>query len=186
MSLNHKRRIFRSSLRPGRVLSALVPGRGLGLILLGGVMLVPATLWVFGLGSDAPVRPPRPERMVADAARVAVVDGNTLRVAGRVVRLDGVIPPARGETCLAQDGRAFDCGVAAANALAALLRFGPVDCTLFGTDEGGRPVATCSAGGKQLNRAVVAAGWARAEDHTFRAVEQRARAEQRGLWYTAQ
>jgi endonuclease YncB( thermonuclease family) len=120
--------------------------------------------------------------MVTDIDRVAVVDGNTLRLADRVIRLDGVIPPARGQTCLARDGVAFDCGVAAANALAAMLRNGPVDCTLSGADRNGRPVATCSAGGQQLNRAVVAAGWARAADETLLAAEQRARAEQLGLW----
>lgn len=177
VSLNHKRRIFRSSFSPAGILGPL----------LGVAVLVPVGFWAFDLVSFpvAPghvTAPPVEQRMVADTDRVAVVDGNTLRLADQVVRLDGVIPPARGETCHGGNGAAFDCGVAAANALASLLRHGPVDCTLLGRDEAGRPVAICSAGGEQLNRAVVAAGWARAGDHTLRAEEQRARAEHRGLW----
>ncbi len=178
MSLNHKRRIFRSSVSPRGVLAPV----------LAVALVVPAGLWAFDLASSAagPRAAAMPqERMVADADRVAVVDGNTLRLADRVVRLDGIIPPARGETCHGGNGAAFDCGVAAANALASLLRQGPVDCTLLGRDAAGRPVATCSAGGEQLNRAVVPAGWARAGDQALRAEEQRARAEHRGLWAMA-
>ena len=177
VSLNHKRRIFRSSFSPVAILAPV----------LGAALLIPAALWVFELASfpagpsDA-AAPPVEQRMVADTDRVAVVDGNTLRLADQVVLLDGIIPPARGETCHGLNGAAFDCGVAAANALASLLRHGPVDCTLLGRDEAGRAVAICSAGGEQLNRAVVAAGWARAGDDTLRAEEQRARAEHRGLW----
>ena len=180
VSLNHKRRIFRSSFSP---LGMLAP-------VLGAALLIPAALWALDFVSLPTVvavasPPPANARMVADPDRVAVVDGNTLRLANQVVRLDGVIPPARGETCRSGNGASFDCGVAAANALASLLRQGPVDCTLLGRDEAGRPVATCSAGREQLNRAVVAAGWARAGDQTLRAEEQRARAEHRGLWAMA-
>ena len=180
VSLNHKRRIFRSSFSP---LGMLAPA-------LGAALLIPAALWALDFVSLPTVvavasPPPANARMVADPDRVAVVDGNTLRLANQVVRLDGVIPPARGETCRNGNGASFDCGVAAANALASLLRQGPVDCTLLGQDEAGRPVATCSAGREQLNRAVVAAGWARAGDQTLRAEEQRARAEHRGLWAMA-
>ncbi len=190
MSLNHKRRIFRPSFSVQRLLG----GRTLRVLptlaVTVGATLLFVGAWAITDAIDTPAPPALTqaapaERMVADAARVAVVDGNTLRLEDRVVRLDGVIPPARGETCLGRDGTAFDCGVAAANALAGLLRDSPVDCTLLGSDHGGRRTAICSAGGEQLNRAVVAAGWARAGDQTLRAVEQRARAEQRGLWTMA-
>lgn len=184
MSLNNRRRIFRSSFPIPRTLSALVPKLRVTAILCL-VFAGAATVWTLLAYPDA-ARPTQPgERMVADVARVAVVDGNTLRVEDRVVRLDGVVPPERGETCQGRDGMSFDCGVAAANALAAMLRQGTVDCTLVGTDRNGRARATCSAGGAQLNHAVVAQGWARASDDSLATAEQTARAQQRGLWAMA-
>ena len=56
-----------------------------------------------------------------------------------------------------------DCGAAATNALAALVREAPVACRITGEDGLGRPYGICQASGTELNRAVVAAGWARAD-----------------------
>jgi len=75
----------------------------------------------------------------------------------RVVRLLGVEPPVRGTTCQASDGKGFDCGAAATNVLAALVRETPVACRINGQDEFGRPFAVCEASGTELNRAVIAA-----------------------------
>ena len=60
---------------------------------------------------------------------------------------------------------AQDCGAAATNALAAMVREAPVTCRVTGVDGLGRPFAVCQASGTELNRAVVAAGWARADTH---------------------
>lgn len=198
MSLNRKRRIFRSSFASTRWLSGLAVALVLAIVLgLTGVTGTAVSdgerVWSWlaswmddhvGQAGHAGQAEPT-GRMVADASLVAVVDGTTLRLADRVVRLDGAIAPVRGQTCLSRDGAAFDCGVAAANALAAMLRQGQVDCTLLGADGDGRSRAVCSAGGEVLNQAVVAQGWARASDDALRPAERRARAEQRGQWAMA-
>ena len=98
-------------------------------------------------------------RLAAPAAQVAVVDGGTLRLGERVVRLIGVEPPPRGAACPAADGAATDCATAAANALAALVWALPVTCLTHGQDELGRFYATCEAGGTDLGLASVASGW---------------------------
>lgn len=123
---------------------------------------------------------PGPGRLTADPAQVAVVDAGTLRIDRRVVRLLGVDPPPRGERC----GSADDCGTAAANALADLVRQKSVSCALHGEDPLGRPLAVCDAAGTELNRAVVASGWARAESGAaeLQAIESTARADRLGLW----
>jgi len=185
VSLNNKRRIFRPSFSLGRTVLRLVASVRLVTLMAIGLAGSGGAGWMLWRPAEAPPAQPRVERMVADVARVAVVDGNTLRLADRVVRLDGVVSPERGETCQNRDGLSFDCGVAAANALAALLRQGTVDCTPVGTDRMGRARATCSAGGAQLNHAVVAQGWARAGDDTLASAEETARAQQRGLWALA-
>jgi endonuclease YncB( thermonuclease family) len=120
----------------------------------------------------------------AQPAQIAVVDAGTLRLQDHVVRLLGVDPPERGATCRSPDGAGFDCGAAATNALAALIREAPVACRLSGQDDFGRPYAVCEASGTELNRAVIAAGWARADrtQPSLRRDEESARTQGRGLW----
>ena len=118
---------------------------------------------------------------------VAVVDGETLRLADSVVRLRGVVAPARGRVCHRDDGTSFDCGAAAAQGLARLLRDRAVTCRVAGRDQAGFPQGTCVAGDADLNAAVISAGWARAEPGSpaLAAAEAEARAAGRGLWTAA-
>jgi endonuclease YncB( thermonuclease family) len=177
--LRRPRRIFRPAALP-------VPSRGmavtaaLGLAVAGLATVILMSTNLFGRA------PASSGSLDADAAQVAVVDGGTLRMKNRVVRLLGVAPPERGETCKARDGSGFDCGVAATNALAALVRETPVACQLRGQDPMGRPLAVCEASGTELNRALVAGGWARAdrEEPRLKSEEAAARTQRRGLWAT--
>jgi endonuclease YncB( thermonuclease family) len=120
----------------------------------------------------------------ADAPLVAVVDGQTLRLRENVVRLGGVVAPLRGQQCSAVDGSRFDCGAAASEALATLVRGHSVECRLDGRDEAGFPQGYCEAAGVSLNRSVVAAGWARADSRTPELAneEAAARARHLGIW----
>jgi endonuclease YncB( thermonuclease family) len=105
-------------------------------------------------------------------------------VQDHVVLLLGVAPPAHGATCRSDDGTGFDCGAAASNALASLLRETPAACRLSGHDELGRPYAIYKASGTELNRAAAAAGWARSDSAqpSLKREEDAARTERRGLW----
>jgi endonuclease YncB( thermonuclease family) len=122
--------------------------------------------------------------LVADAPQVAVVDGQTLRVREQVVRLQGVVAPMRGQECLGDAGARFDCGAAASQALAALVRDHAVVCRLDGRDDAGFPQGICEAGNVNINRAVVAGGWARTDDHASELGmdEAGARAMHLGIW----
>jgi endonuclease YncB( thermonuclease family) len=133
---------------------------------------------------EAATPSPPAEELNAQPAQVAVVDGATLRLRNRVVLLQGVVPPPRGTACEPHDGSGEDCGAAATNALAALVRVAPVTCRITGADGLGRPVAICHASGTELNRAVIAAGWARADGAQpgLKQAEDAARAERRGVW----
>ena len=123
-------------------------------------------------------------QMDADAPLVAVVDGQTLRLRETVIRLHGVVAPMRGQECRGKDGTRFDCGAAASEALAALVRGHAVTCRLDGRDDAGFPQGHCEAGGVSLNRAVVSAGWARADSHAgdLTAEEAAARSQRVGIW----
>jgi endonuclease YncB( thermonuclease family) len=140
---------------------------------------------LLALPSDLFGRVPQPSgNVTAEPSELAVVDGDTLRVQSTVVRLQGVEAPPRGRMCNRGDGTSFDCGAAAAAALADMVRGHRVICHLAGRDSAGYPEAQCLAGETDLNRRLVVDGWARAraDAPAFGAEEARARTEQRGLW----
>lgn len=151
--------------------------------MLAGMLAVLGTggLVMVGLSSDLLGHAsPGAERLSADPGKVAVIDGETLRIEGRVVRLGGVDAPTRGDLCRG----GADCGGAATTALAGLVRDRRVECRLTGRDRLGRPFATCDAGGTDLSRAIVASGWARAQSGApdLADLELRARRQGAGLW----
>ena len=186
MALHRRRRIFNGGLtsRTGGgemrrgVLAGLLGTTAVGALLL---MVLPADL--FGRA------PAQTGTVAAVATRVAVVDGQTLRVGDAVIRLQGVSAPPRGTACLRADNSRFDCGAAASEALARLLGGLSVTCRLYGRDSAGFAQGLCEAEGQEINRAIVAAGWARARSETpgfaaasFGDAEGQARAASRGLW----
>jgi endonuclease YncB( thermonuclease family) len=120
----------------------------------------------------------------ADAPQVAVVDGSTLRLRETVIRLYGLTSPTRNQTCQVAGTAAFSCGVEATRALSALVSGHSVTCRLAGRDGSGFPEGRCDAGGTDVNRALIAAGWALARgDASDLAVdESEARSLHRGLW----
>jgi len=144
-------------------------------------MLVAATALVIG-PSDAPARTPASSQLSAGADRLAVLDGDTLRIGDQVVRLQGIAAPARGTACRGDGPADTDCGAAAANALASLVHGRPVECTIRDRDSHGRPVGDCLTAGTRLSEALVTHGWAYAEAAALRDAETSARAAGRGMW----
>lgn len=185
MPIDRKRRIFRPApLAPARHLPRLRPTLAAGsaaVLLAAGLVLALRPTAPYGRVSATGIT------VSAPAAGVAVIDGETLRLADSVVRLRGVVAPARGRQCQRADGHGFDCGAAAAQGLAGLVGNRAVTCRVTGSDAAGFPQGRCSAAGTDLNRAVVAGGWARAEPDMpgLAEAEAAARAANRGLWGAA-
>jgi endonuclease YncB( thermonuclease family) len=182
LPLERPRRIFRGN-------RYAVPGLRAGVLLHRGLLAglacvgIGSVVLLFGLPTHLFGRAPASAGAVtADPQQVAVVDGGTLRLHDIVVRLHGVAVPARGRTCADGQGAGYDCGAAASAALAELVRDRRVACKLNGNDGTGLAQGVCEAGGTELNRALVAAGWARANTPGLGAVEATARAGRLGLW----
>lgn len=127
---------------------------------------------------------PRQQDWSALAAEVRVVDGDTLRLGDRTLRLARIDAPERGQSCADAAGRWFDCGAAAAEALSRLVNGRSVVCLVSGRDRFGRGLGVCTAGGVDLNAGLVEAGWALAfgDDGAMLALEAEARRAARGLW----
>jgi endonuclease YncB( thermonuclease family) len=116
-----------------------------------------------------------------------IIDGATLELAGRRVRLHGIRAPALDQSCLRM-GHPYPCGQVARATLWDLVGGREVVCTpVGGGDEaaGAAVPATCTVAGMSLNEGMVAAGWAladRAVADSYAALEKAAREAGRGLW----
>jgi len=117
--------------------------------------------------------------------RVAVVDGDTIDVAGVRVRLHGIDAPERDQICSDAAGLEWECGVWALEQVAA--RFGgeQADCRMVETDRYGRMVARCDVAGQDIGEALVAAGIAtayRAYSWDYDLTEKAAQIAGLGIW----
>lgn len=116
-----------------------------------------------------------------------VVDGDTLHVAGQRIRLRQIDAPEQGQLCRGGPPGLVNCGQAATLHMAALVRGAPVRCVGAGRDHYGRILATCWANGRDVGRALVDAGYARAYvryGYSYLPAELAARMAGRGLWQT--
>ncbi len=118
------------------------------------------------------------------AARVKVIDGDSLRLDGAEIRLEGIDAPEYHQYCHTAEGRKYHCGDAAYQALKALAGE-DTSCRTLEIDRYRRGVAVCYSGGVEINRQMVRSGWAVAytrytEDYVED--EREARAAKRGIW----
>ena len=118
------------------------------------------------------------------SGRASVTDGDSLRLAGRQVRLHGIDAPESRQTCVA-NGKRWRCGAAATRALSRRIAGRSVTCQQKDRDRYGRVVAVCGVGGRDINRWMVRQGWAlayRRYSRVYVGEEKAARAARRGLW----
>lgn len=111
-------------------------------------------------------------------------DGDSLMVGDLEVRLFGIDAPELGQTCQ-RDGQNWACGAAAKDLLNSLIRGKSVFCSKTGTDQYQRVLALCVAGTTDLNRTMVASGYAvafRRYSSDYVSAEDSARVNKRGLW----
>lgn len=148
-------------------------GRGVDLVValgLLGLLAIAGAVLQYRLG---------PARLLTGAAHA--IDGDSLRLLGEELRLEGIDAPEYRQSCRDAAGRPVDCGRAARQALQGLLAGGLVTCEIDKADRYGRGLARCRKGETDINAAMVLAGQA-VSYGGYRAEEERARAAGRGLW----
>ena len=112
--------------------------------------------------------------------RVTVNDGDSLTLGTERIRLRGIDAPEFGQTCR-RNGAGYPCGRRARESLSVLVGGGTVSCSGWQRDKYDRLLAACTAGGRELNRSQVEAGWAIAYGG-YEAEEDAARRKGAGLW----
>lgn len=165
-----------------------------GLAILGLVAIVTAGSALYhygspislaGLSSPAPVTTGAlPEN---DASRIegraVAVSGDTLRIAGKNVLLDGIEAPEPSQSCQRASG-SWKCGTAAKDQLATLVRGRRITCDILG-EESSAKRARCYAGGEDIAEQLVRSGNVFADGGfwgSYAGVEGQAQERKLGLW----
>ena len=141
------------------------------------IALMPET----SVDTDYPVLPEGGE-IVGPAE---VIDGDTIAISGLKIRLHGIDAPERDQSCFAEDGTAYPCGISAHRALEELIASHELQCKGDTTDRYGRLLAICYKGTEDINAEMVRSGWAvayRRYSEEYAAAEQGAKDGHHGLW----
>jgi len=115
----------------------------------------------------------------------SVIDGDTIEIHGTRIRLHGIDAPESRQECARPDGTSWRCGQQAALALSDRIGRSTVDCKPHSRDRYGRTIAICFKGTEDLNRWMVASGWAvayRKYALDYVVDEEQARLAKVGLW----
>ena len=138
-------------------------------------------LWILlALALSIPAAPGAAE--IIGPARV--IDGQTLEIDDREIRLYGVDAPDSRQTC-EWDSETVRCGALARDAMLGLIADAEVQCDFVAKDGDRRLVAVCQAHGRDIGGSMVVAGWAlayRQQSEKYVAMEDQAREAKRGLW----
>lgn len=116
--------------------------------------------------------------------RASVIDGDTIDIHGKRIRLTGYDTPEDGQLCH-RDGRPWRCGQTAALALDSLIGRATVHCEVSGTDKYRRTLASCSVRGADIGDWMVREGHGvRFMDRQGRYIEAENSAKRsgRGMW----
>lgn len=145
------------------------------------ILLVAAWAWI-------ELRKEPPERTItaADGSAVHIIDGDSLRIDGREIRIAGIDAPEYRQSCGDGKGGSWDCGKAARDELVRLAGTGGLACDTRHADRYGRLLATCRSKAGDIGKAMALAGLAiGAGDKRFTEPSAEIAAAQkakRGIW----
>jgi endonuclease YncB( thermonuclease family) len=127
-------------------------------------------------------RPPE-NGILAGLARV--IDGDTIEIDGRHIRLEGIDAPEAAQSCGRRAGGTWQCGIAASEALAELIARRRVTCEGRGYDKYGRTLGVCFVDDVDINARMVREGFAWAfvkYSRSYVQEEAEARTARVGIW----
>ncbi|GJD81187.1 hypothetical protein GCM10007886_30090 [Methylobacterium gregans] len=147
---------------------------------LAGTALLGAALFGAALSASPPAR--AGEFLSGSAT---VLDGGSLMIADRRVRLQALSAPDRDQTCWDAHERTYQCGRVAAQALAERIGDASVTCEPRAAAVDGIATALCRVGDEDLGAWMVGRGYAmaaRQDPHPYAEAGARAWGRRLGLW----
>ncbi len=115
-------------------------------------------------------------------------DGDQVVIGSARIRLRGIDAPSVDQLCLNNAGERWTCGVAARDELIHHTDKKSWTCHVERTDRRGRNVAKCEVDGEDIQKWLVASGWALVYvriSHDYEADEKAAREAKAGMWQGA-
>ncbi len=121
-----------------------------------------------------------------DITVTGISDGDSIRAERLKLRLHGIDAPERRQKCTDAAGKTYACGKQAKNWLQKQIKTGDrLSCDLLEIDRYRRLIVRCFKDGRDVNEAMVRAGWAVAYTRysdDYLTAEAAAKTEQIGLW----
>lgn len=117
--------------------------------------------------------------------QVYVVDGDSLKLGNKNIRLAYIDAPEYYQTCKNADGKEYDCGIKARENLINLVKLGALDCKIIGKDIYKRDMSECFVGNVNVNLEMVKSGWAvvyRSQNETYLKAQEYAKSAKLGIW----
>jgi endonuclease YncB( thermonuclease family) len=114
-----------------------------------------------------------------------VIDGDTVAIGMRHIRLEGIDAPETDQVCLNINGERWNCGIASRDQLSSHINGRTISCAARGQDRYSRTLASCSVNGENLNAWMVHEGWALAYlqySREYVGDEGTAREQRKGMW----
>ncbi len=139
---------------------------------------------LLALPSAVSSRTPDPET-AAVSGRAKVLDGDTIEISGTRIRLEGIDAPETSQTCGRKGAGLWRCGAEATAHLKRLTGGRQVTCESAGVDRYGRMLGWCKVDGVDINREMVASGFAWAfvrYSNRYVSAEREARDAEAGVW----
>jgi endonuclease YncB( thermonuclease family) len=127
-----------------------------------------------------------PSRASGVSGYAMVIDGDTIDIQGRRIRLEGIDAPEGRQTCN-REGAPEACGQIATNALAEIIGGAVIECWSKGEDQYDRMLGVCYRGDLDISGEMVRRGNAVAyKRYAWRNIphELLARSKRRGIWAT--
>jgi len=110
-----------------------------------------------------------------------IIDGDSLVLDGREIRLYGVDAPEYHQSCTLNNGAQYPCGRQSRDYLSQLAKDGNLVCRGSDEDKYQRLLAVCHAGDVELNRQMVLDGWA-VSYGSYTSEEAAASNAKKGVW----
>jgi endonuclease YncB( thermonuclease family) len=118
--------------------------------------------------------------------QASVIDGDTIEIHGKRIRLSGIDAPETTQLCRGDDSLQYRCGAKAANDLFDFIAGRPISCTPVGSDQYRRTVAVCSLDGVDIASWLVRNGhafdWPQYSRGKYATEQKEAERNGRGVW----